>query len=708
MLFELLLRRKNKLLIEENYEKEGSKENEKESLTYIASIMKNIEALGYTFSREVVNVLKAFEIEQLKEFYLKLVPILKKQKGADVSYHPMYPNFPQSVMEEKEATLYINAMIHYWSYGKLYPNIRKEERLPLFEETKVTTLSVGTKEEIIQLFQQLVGANTSISKQDQEDLGVIFEQIPNIGRYLPETIGYKENAAYIGKLYLERAVICSAEALKPYFKTATDVLRLATALSDGDISLAQNCKYKSFSRKNRRILLELLEESSCLEEDMYRRKGQFIRLGERLHVGEYAQRYQRAYRAFEKIRNGEKIKTYGGTLARALEQRDVKLALELLKERPGEFARKLDVLLRNCKEKQKVCFAFEQVAAKVATPVLLQVKEHFLHRNDGELRVYFPKGKLSQAKCIETPLIKIEERYCNRIVEICENALVEHFEKESPMGKVYVADTMKNYLVPFNQRSASKGTKVIVPGSRISIGENTKAIRGFIWWTNEKNGGRVDVDLSAAFFNENFQCLEHVSYTNLRSKRFLACHSGDITDGGRYDGLGVSEFLDVDIDAMAANGIRYIAYQVYCYTCQSFCELPHVSFGFMERADVNSGEIYEPKTVKQKITLTSSSNVSIPVIFDCVERKVIWCDMNLAVSSCRIGGNNLESNSSSVALACYSMVHMHKPTIYDLVQLHVKARGKLCTIKEDADIVFDEEDGITPIDTEVFMSEYLI
>ena len=707
MLFELLLRRKNKILLDEYYEKKEIK-TEKKNLAYIATIMKNAEALGYTFSNEVVEELKTLEQKQLNDFYLQLIPVLKKQKGADVSYQPMYPNFPESVMKEKEATLYLNAMIHYWSYGKLYPNIKKEERLPLFEETSVTVLSLGTKEEILQLFQQLVSSNTSISRQDQEDLGIMFSQIPDIINLLPETIGYKENAAYIGKLYMEHAPILSADGIKPYFKTATDVLRLATALSDGDISLAKNCKYISFPRKIRRILLELLENCGGLEEDMYRRKGAFIRLGERLHVGEYASRYPRAYRAFEKLRNSEKIKTYGGTLALALEQKDIRLALKLLQERPGEFARKLDFLLRSFPEKEPVFYAFAQVAEKVSTPVLLQVREHFLHRNDRELRVYFPKGKLSQAKCIETPLIKIDDQYCNRIVEICEYALMEHFKKENSMGKVYVADTMKNYLVPFNQRSASKSTRVIVPGSHISIGKDTKAIRGFIWWTNDKNGGRVDIDLSAAFFDEKFQCMEHVSYTNLRSSKFRACHSGDITNGGWVDGAGVSEFLDADIDAALANGARYIVYQVYCFTNQSFCNLPHVNFGFMERADVNSGEIYEPRLVKQKIALTSQSRVSIPVIFDCAERKLIWCDMNLALAGCRIGGNNVESNLSSVALACYSMVHLHKPSIYDLVQLHIKARGTLCDNKEEADLVFDEDEGITPFDTEVFMSEYLV
>ena len=57
--------------------------------------------------------------------------------------------------------------------------------------------------------------------------------------------------------------------------------------------------------------------------------------------------------------------------------------------------------------------------------------------------------------------------------------------------------------------------------------------------------------------------------------------------------------------------------------------MPHAMFGWMSREDVKSGEIYEPKTVEQKMDLTSQSTVCIPVIFDCVNREVIWCDMNL-------------------------------------------------------------------------------
>lgn len=39
-------------------------------------------------------------------------------------------------MEADYIDLFINAIVHYWSDGTLYPYEEKNERLPLFEETK--------------------------------------------------------------------------------------------------------------------------------------------------------------------------------------------------------------------------------------------------------------------------------------------------------------------------------------------------------------------------------------------------------------------------------------------------------------------------------------------------------------------------------------------------------------------------------------------
>lgn len=701
----ILLRRKNKLIVG-NVGYVMSDDTQR----YLVTMTKNIETLGYTFSKQLFNKLKTLTKEELFEIYKELVSELKKNIGADVQYNPMYPNFPESVMEENEMQLYMNAIVHYWSYGTILPCEEKNERLPLFDETKVKVIDSGEWEDLYEIFDNLCRSKTSISQTDKEDLEWIMK---NSNVKFPDEIPLKENVALIGKIYVESNPLATADKLQKYFKTATDILRLITAMSDGDISLATNTKYRSFKRKERRLLLELLDNCGNIQEDMLRYKNRWIRVGERLHPGEYKTgRYDNARLAFDKLRNNEKIQTFNSKVDHNMKDKNFEKAILLLQKRPGELARRLDYLLRTVDKKNNVINTFKDVANKVSTPVLLQIKEHFKNRQEElSTRVFFPKGCLARSYAIENKLPDIDKKYCDAIVKICENALVEIYKSKDFMGNVYLSEEYKNYIVPFSQRSASKSLRTIVRGSRIKLKESAKAMRAFIWWTNTGNGnsGRVDIDLSATIFDENWNYINHVSYTRLRDKEMNVYHSGDITNGGDVNGIGVSEFLDVDIESVADVGGRYIAYQVYSYSEQTFGNLPHAMFGWMGREDVKSGEIYEPKTVEQKMDLTSQSMVCIPVIFDCVEREFIWCDMNVSLDGCYYhrGGNNVESNLMGVAATCYSVVNMKKPNLYDLIDLHIRARGLRVENKEEADIVFDINDGITPFDVEVFMGEYI-
>lgn len=724
MLNEILLRRKDHIYLEKELPAGAEDESAR-----VLTMMKNIEDLGYTFSRALYELLRTAEKELLDAFYLELTALLKARTGADHVWNPMYPNFPQEVMEKSEAELYLNAMVHYWSDGLLYPSIRKRERLPLSDEKKVKVLEPGTRDELMEIFRNLAASNGSLSEQDLQDIRWCFSCIPEAGQWLPEVIPNKENAAYIGKCCLENGSFMGTEMLNRYFGTAADVLRLAAALSDGDISLKKKVRFRNFRRQERRILMNLLSEASGLLEEMHHRPEVWKRLGERIHPGEFrAERYARVRNAFEKIRGGQPVETFAGRVERALLKKSVSEALAVLRERPGELARRLDVMLRaesagaseenvhwwearirKMEAQQEILKAFETSAPQISTPVLLQVRTHFMYRNHQAFRYYFPKGKLSEARMISNAEAFVEEDICRQVTAICEQALTARFSGLEPMGKVYLSEKLKNYVVPFNQRAASKAARTLVCGSRLCLDEKAEAVRGFIWWTNTEDGGRVDIDLSAAIFDEHWNYLEHVSYTNLRSKYCLACHSGDIVNGGPADGDGVCEFLDVDMSSVVKYGGRYVVYQVYSFTRQPFSELPHAAFGYMERQEVKSGEIFEPCLVRQRMDLISETTVTVPMILDCMTRQMIWCDAGLNLNACRrnMGGNNLESNLSGVALACYTMVNMHKTNLYDLLRMHIDGRGELWSKKEEADLVFDVEEGITPFDTDVIMAEYL-
>lgn len=693
----ILLRRKNLLIVEPtNVDYEQTKNEQ----ALVITMMKNVQSLGYTFSKELFKALSHMNRNELKVFYSDLIPALKELVGADVEYNPMYPNFPTQVAEMDGIELFINAIVHYWSFGTLMPEYEKDERLPLIDVNKMALLSTGNHEDLMEIFKNLVASKTSLSAQDKEDVTTIIKDCVDYTNYLPDEIPLKENAALIGKLIIEEAPIKSANAISKYFRTATDVLRLVTALSDGDISLAGKTKYRNLKRRERRMILDLLANCGNITEDLFRYQYEWIRVAEILHPFEYGykKKYRNVNKAFDTLRNEKKPLMFGGKVQAAIIRKDMETAAELLKSRPGEFARQLDKVLRDSNDPYYTLECFKSVASEISTPVLLQARQHFIGRmaeTPNPVRVFFPKGNLAKAMSIKNELPTIDKTICQNVAKACRDALIEQYKSKESLGKVYVDEDFKNYLVPFSQRSASSTSKSVVRGSQLPIKSDATAVRAFIWWTNtnKDNGwdnGRVDIDLSAAVYDSDWNYIEHVSYTRLRSGKMKAYHSGDITNGGSPKGKGVAEFLDVNIDAVAENG-RYIVYQVYNYTGQYYSTLENCRFGWMEREDVDSGEIFEPTTVNMVMDVNAEGVTAIPVIFDCVERKFIWCDMNLGIERSHYGGINLESNLTGVTATCYAMTHLNKPNIYDLAMLNAMARGTVVTDRNEADIIFSND-----------------
>lgn len=694
---EMLLRRKNKVNLPKRSVEHEAGRAEK---AMAVSIVKNVESLGFTFDKELFENLLTYPKNEIEMFYTDFIAKLKPLVGADKEYNPMYPNFPRQVAEASDAELFINAILHYWTFGEWMPEYEKDERMPLFDETKLTVLTVGNTNDILDIFKNLVSSKTNLSAQDKADIEEIIATYSNFYDYLPDEIPLKENVALIGKLILNKAAIKNATAIQKYYKTATDILRLVTALSDGDISLATDTKYRSLRRCERRMVMDLLVGCGNILEDMYRYQYQWIRIGEIIHPFEFtAKRYKSVNDAFNNLRNEKKPLFVPGKVQAAINVKDMQTAAILLKDRPGDFARQLDKLLRDASNKNYVVNCFREVADKVSVPVLLQVRQHFKDRNNGNpIRVFFPKGNLARAISIPNELPAVDDKICKAVVKICDNAIIEQFKSKDFMGNVYIDESMRNFLVPFNQRSASTGSKNLVRGSRVGLNENAEAVRAFIWWTNTDKSrntysdGRVDIDLSAAIYDENWNYVEHISYTRLRSGKMKAYHSGDITNGGSVNGKGVAEFIDINVDAVAQSG-RYVAFQVYSFTGQKFSELPNCRFGWMEREDVNSGEIFEPSTVDMSIDVNAEGVTAIPVIFDCKTKEFIWCDMNLAMSQNRYScwGNNLESNLRGVTAVCYAMTHLSKPNLYSLIAFNAMARGMMVDNRNDADIIFSND-----------------
>lgn len=712
----IYLRRKQKVIV--------SAGNSKLSKVYLATALKNIEDLGFTFSKALIERVSTLGKDEFTSLYKQIVRDLKVMVGAHVNHRPMYPNFPTQVMLASDAELYMNAIIHYLTSafeditgkkvkGQGLPQYEVEDREPLLDKVDLKVIDLGSDEEFDKMISNLIAANTSISETDKDDVRWVIANYDDLSNIIPNEIPNKENMSFVVSSLLDNDK-ADVNQISKFVKTATDVLRIATSLSDGDVSLATNTKFRRFKRFERRLLLGLLNKAGNITEDMLRYENKWIVLGHQLHPGEYGVRFKKVQEAFDIIRNNKEFKTFAGKVETALDSGNVVEATRLLKSRPGEFSRRLDHLLRITTDYSEVIKAFEEVASEVSTPVLLQVMAHFNHRNEEkEVRAFFPKGNVANAIAIENNLPHVDAYASAAVVQKCQEALSKRFAELPALGKVFVDQKLDQYLVPFSQRSASKALKTIVRGSKIDMGEGD-TIRFFTYWKegqipgSNAHTGRVDIDLSAVAYDNDWNFVDHITYYNLRSNQFNGYHSGDITSAPN----GASEFIDLSISTMLKSGVRYVVASVNSFTRHPYCNLPECFAGWMMRQAPNSGEIYDPRTVANKFDLASDTQICIPMIIDLVERKVIWTDLalNQYPDYGRHGYravNNVTANQRGMVAMGKAITTLAKPTLYDLFIIHAMARGEIVDNIEEAETIFSVDKGITPFDIEQIMSDFI-
>jgi hypothetical protein len=665
------------------------------------ALQAEVMRLGFIMDDTLVAHVSKLSDAQIGWLYVEIVEILSNLVGDDVTWKPFYPNFPQQVLDASDVELFLNAIFHYWTLGYWRPEYEEENRLPAFEATKFKSLTLGVEDDVKSVFTDILGSNASVSEYDKSVISYLMTMYPEneLAMALPEQIPFKEQlCAFVAECLEKDFTILGMASLK----TATDILRVATHLSGGDISLAENCRFKSFKRSLRRAFVCQLE-NVINEDDIARYRGKWVAFAHSLHIGTYARMAPKSVEAIRKARSSTyKFRTFDSYVETALTQGDVAATKRLLKTRPGSYARRLDHILRTSTNKTvatKVAKDFLSVADKVDTRVLLQLYGHFKCRTEAvDKRLVFPKGSVSKGVVLRETLQPLGVRTVATLLAGIEEILRDRFGTLSPMGNVFIDPALRDCPIPLSLRSASDGLEVVGRGTKIELTDK-KTLRMFIYWVGQ------DIDLSAIAYNEDFTQSWQISYTNLREKGIKSCHSGDIVRAPN----GAAEFIDVDMKSALKAGARYVVMNVYVFSGPTFAEHKKCYAGWMTRDKPDKNAIYDPKTVEQKIDVKSESRTAIPVVFDLLERKAIWLDMvtaNRGMDGRRI--NSVETNRATMVDVVEGAMSLdNKPTLHDLFTMHAQARGEIVDNIEDAEMVFSWDGDVKPTDANVILSEYL-
>lgn len=539
------------------------------------------------------------------------------------------------------------------------------------------------------LFVSLCERKQALSPADREVLAVLVREYKGaILAWLPPAIPVRENVAMIfGTLFREYDPALVLPEATRFMTTATDVLRFLAVFSGTDGSLLpetisreihpvnenlnrfwgriaellgvaasvpvphtvhvpiriRRFKVARLSRPLRRAMLAILESlhPERMIEDMLRHRSYWVWLGEFLHPHEYAARFPNVARAFQVVRGkapdgtpAPPFQTWYARVEQRMQEKDVPGLLTILAERPGELARRLDQALRIAGDDQaavdRIAGVFTAHIRQLATPVLLTLGSHIPRRGtSAPIRVYWPKGRVAMGASTPDRRAVLPHTAIESIERAIRQELLRRFAEKPAFEQCLIDDALRTVMVPFNERTASPAAVSLPRGSHIAVTPG-KTMRLFVHWCQpEKDGRPSDLDLSVAFYRDDWTYADVCSYYQLRveaGNRRIATSSGDLRDAPWPD--GASEFVDVHRDPALAAGIRYAVMVVSNYAGLPFSQLERGFAGLMLRDD-QGGQHFDPRTVELKFNVGGENGIFLPLVLDLRESTLHWLDVQV-------------------------------------------------------------------------------
>lgn len=510
----------------------------------------------------------------------------------------------------------------------------------------VTELKVFAKTDLESLFRRLITQPLPYSEQDKLDLDALANHFSQVEGFSLDQLqaAARENNAVLAGLIPDYDWTRSM--------TVTDALRVAAVWSGGDPTLAVAPKFKLKRSQRRSLTLALedvLQRSDYAYFDFARHRELWKRLFTALHVSDYpAPQLQSAARM---LFEGQ-LSSVDSLIEFLIREQDLDGLLVHFRTMPGVFARRLHELLRKMpNRREEIIAAFEEVAPRISTRVLVQLRNYFSgpSKTDAPNLPFAGKSRTARNGFLENRKVGTN----SDVIHAVDGALSTKLQGQ----KVYIGDGGEKIGVLTSNRSTAIGSRAMAPGSRVAVGKDPKFITLFTHWKNLDEGGRVDLDLSGLFLSEDLQDTEHLAYYSTESEH--ARYSGDITDAPE----GAEEYIVVDVDHAKRRGFRYMAIVVNSYSGQPISSIPECYAG-VAVADSLDFQDFDAAAVESRFDLTADGREVIPLLLDLDSLELIWVDMAFRGAS---KGANM-GNSNELASVLKFIVNYSGITVGELVE----------------------------------------
>ncbi len=570
-----------------------------------------LAGVGFKAARDLMEHVSGLAPGAAVDLSIDVLAAVRELVGDHVEHNAYFIDFPRNVPGTVEfwvsclrATVGVAVRVDlltlptYGRYQHTYAELlAAHDELLASAKDRVTVLHLGGTliEEQERLYLDLAGSTTPLGEADLALLARLAE-ICRAGTQ-PRAIPVRENRAVVNTVRMAAGLPLVA------VDTVVDVLRLVCHASGGDVTLATPTRFRSFTRRERRVLLGALDRVVAGNRgklgDVARHAGAWKRLAVGLHPYEHRQ-FPRAREVFDVARGDVTVRSLPARAELAIRDGRPGAAAEILTGAPGMLVRSLDRLLRQASDAETdvVVGALESVLGRVSGRVLCSLREHLANRDrvaDG--RVFATRGKRAWATV--DARLPLPHEVIGRVGAIVDAELAGRL----PGGPLVVDPVVLDVALPLSGKASEDGFAVLPRGSRTVL-DGGDVLRFFTYW--RQRADRTDFDLSALLLDERFEYEGHVSWTNYDHDGLV--YSGDLTEAPD----GATEFIDVPLTRA---GVSCVVPQVNIYAGEGFDTVAESMFGWMVRGADQRGAPFEARTVRTRSDLRGGGRVALPVVF---------------------------------------------------------------------------------------------
>lgn len=709
------------------------KQNAKNMTETTSALSANVARLGFTFSEKLLHALNGLS----PTYKLGILESLKEVTGVKKNWTPLVKGWEVPTGEtvlDHIITLFSNAFKHKKGTtlpcGHLIPNntfpLERYNGCPfcgtpfqfgeielMGQGSKLKTLDLWTEGEARTFFKDLLISKTALDATQIDSLKILMDHFE-----LPVVhIGMKETSMLVVDILVEKEEPQKAQS---FFHSPTDILRylwykktgllqivepktlikrreanfthIYWPLSNGkNVGLKKKEALKlKYTRKECRITaqwlnnLELTAEKAC--EIMHPKRRMWIRFIRALRLAEYSKK-----KGFEKLarlmdvfyRQGYPV--WQGQVDRARYQFEADVTFNLLKQRPGVFARSLfaNMLWFGA---ESTSSAFAEIVDKVPARLLFTLSMYAQNYFDPSIqRSVKPLGG-TRKRIGANPLLELYTKaqlkdMKRKVEDLCLLAIKKRFTKvANSANSMYIDPMLFNIPLAIGERSDNvQDLPIALMGTRFPVDGNE--VRLFMQWGEGLPAQHLDMDLSCHIAYEAKKDI--CSYSQLTTK---GCqHSGDIRSIPNKK--GTAEYIKLNIPELEAAGAYFVTFTCNAYSNGSLS--PNLTVGWMDskyrmHISERTGVSYDPSCVQHQVRITQKLTKGLVFgVLDVMAREIVWLEMSFA-------GQIVQGLDFKGVQALLSKLNS-RLNIGALLRLKAKAQGLKIVDTPAADEVYDME-----------------